>query len=516
MRGFLVVLALAVVSSGCISNLNLKPASTADSLAAAVYKQDCAIRTADWNDTCTARASHIDKGWQQEISTAVNPMDPGNVIIGSKEVGTDASENCVWNGLAVTKDGGKTWKDVHIGGDKFADRQPGSPYYGYACNTDPDVAFGPDGTAYYAVEMYNLGGPDSGGLLGVTKLYTHYEAIANVGSEFVLATSHDGGLTWPDSVVMDLGDGVVAFHDYSRLTVNPVTKTVLLAFGTYDTPGTLTLLAPTTPPASGVFISVVTSTDGGKTANKPVIVTGSPQNQDFGEYNIGDIAVSPDGKTVSLDAEGFDGNYYLFQSRDDGQTWSAPAKMFKVNGLNGVPNVKFRAGSGTEIVYDHGANSPWKGALYEVHAENVSGHGDIWFEKSMDNGKTWAPPVTVNDDATACTTAAVTCYPNHDHWMSNVAVTDDGAIHVFFMDRRWDAANRLIDLTYAVSTDGGKTFVNHRVTSQSFDGDLGKHQDGFPFIGDYLGLDSSGNTVWAGFPDSIIGRTVIAAAEFTK
>jgi hypothetical protein len=100
--------------------------------------------------------------------------------------------------------------------------------------------------------------------------------------------------------------------------------------------------------------------------------------------------------------------------------------------------------------------------------------------------------------------------------MPNVAVTNDGTVHVIFMDRRWDLGNKLIDITYAQSNDGGQTWSNARVTSTSFDGDLGRHQNGgVPFIGDYLGLDATGMDVWGGFPDSVLGRTMIAAAHFS-
>jgi hypothetical protein len=42
------------------------------------------------------------------------------------------------------------------------------------------------------------------------------------------------------------------------------------------------------------------------------------------------------------------------------------------------------------------------------------------------------------------------------------------------------------------------------------------HQEGFPFIGDYIGADAVGNDVWAGFPDATQGITVISAAHVAR
>ena len=81
------------------------------------------------------------------------------------------------------------------------------------------------------------------------------------------------------------------------------------------------------------------------------------------------------------------------------------------------------------------------------------------------------------------------------------------------MDKSYDPGHKLIDITHALSTDGGNTWKTERVTSVSFDGDLGKHQENFPFIGDYIGAACVGDDCWAGFPDATTGITVMAAAH---
>jgi hypothetical protein len=96
--------------------------------------------------------------------------------------------------------------------------------------------------------------------------------------------------------------------------------------------------------------------------------------------------------------------------------------------------------------------------------------------------------------------------------MPNVAVAGDGSVHVFYMDKQFDPQHKLIDITHAVSLDGGKTWTTERVSTLSYDGDLGRHQDGFPFIGDYLGVSCVAHDCWAGFPDASNGETTVIAA----
>jgi hypothetical protein len=103
-----------------------------------------------------------------------------------------------------------------------------------------------------------------------------------------------------------------------------------------------------------------------------------------------------------------------------------------------------------------------------------------------------------------------------DQWMPRVAVGEDGTVHVVYMTRAYDPANRLVDAEYAYSTDGGATWATKRLTTKSFDGDLGVHQDGFPFFGDYIGIDSQGARTYAAFPDSQTGISEIGVAALTR
>ncbi len=91
---------------------------------------------------------------------------------------------------------------------------------------------------------------------------------------------------------------------------------------------------------------------------------------------------------------------------------------------------------------------------------------DVFVVRSTDGGKTWGDPVNVVKGR------AVRANPDettNDNWMPVLTVGGAGEISIFFYDRRNDRRNRKIDVYRAVSTDQGQTWVNERVTGESFD-----------------------------------------------
>ena len=199
------------------------------------------------------------------------------------------------------------------------------------------------------------------------------------------------------------------------------------------------------------------------------------------------------------------GGVVVARSTDDARTWGDSNVGFSFKQIGSFSESKYRVGSGLELAYDL-TNGTRAGTLYALYSAADKDESDVFVRSSTDDGKTWGDAVRVNDDDTT----------SHQ-WMGNLAVAGDGSLHVFFFDKRYDPAHKLIDVTHAVSFDGGATWTNRRVSTASFDGDLGRHQEGFPFIGDYIGVDASGSDAWAGFPDASNGETtVIAAAHVTR
>jgi hypothetical protein len=477
------LLLIALVLAGCAAPPPTGPSPAAPS-ERVLYAPDCTLGKPDgnWTESCVAKASGNPSPSKTEIDVAVNPKDPSNVVVGSKDLDRSAS-NCVWAVPQVTHDGGKTWKTVYIGG-KRADRKPGDPLFGWDCVTDPIMTFDKDGVLHYSLQVYNFmtGGAGSTPIVSGTP-------ISNLGSEIVMVSSTDGGDTWGGYVTLHAGDGTGVFHDYMRTTSSPTTGTTFTIWDQIS---------------QAVSVPVVVAVKKGATTAQPPVYVPSPDEP--GQVAENGIFAGADGAVYVL-LQGGSGNVYLAKSTDDGATFSTPAKIFAVKPIDSpLPNTKFRVGTYVEGAID-ATSGPHKGCIYTVWTDATRGKGDadVLSSRSCDGGKSWSNATRVNHDLT-----------KSDQWMTRVAVGGDGTVHALYMTRAYDPANKLIDAEYADSTDGGATWATKRLTGKSWDGDLGVHQDGFPFYGDYVGIAATGTRAYAGFPDCVTGVCEVAVAALAK
>jgi hypothetical protein len=362
--------------------------------------------------------------------------------------------------------------------------------------------------------MYNLGG---GNGYGPVADPNSGRGVFNPGWKLVLAESRDGGMSWPEEGVttLEYGDGVAYLNDYSRITLNPQTQSVLTMINTYypaagaNTAPLTSLLPFPLPPAGGVVCSILPYRGQASPAqpvpSQPTMFTGSANP---GGLNCLGIAGKSDG-TVALAAVGnptpTGGGAtatWFARSTDDGATFSDANEGFTFRAIPGrFEESSYRTGTNLELAYDN-TGGGFAGRLYCLTAERFgTDEADIILHWSDDDGLTWRGPVRVNNDTT-----------DAHQFMGNLAVASDGSLHAFWMDKAYDPEHRLIDVTHAVSVDGGATWASERVTSRSWDGDLGKHQEDFPFIGDYNGAGASGDVVWGAFPDASDGQITVTAA----
>ncbi len=446
-----------------------------------------------------------------ELSIAVNPTNPLNIIATGKDYTQPYAGDCVWDGIYVSHDGGATWKNDNLVGSPWkarADAAAGktpelhqalSRFY---CATDPVVAFGPDGSAYWAVMPYQCD-TASGSTTGA-------EAIPPGGlndwfwtcSAIYVLASHDGGDSWP--TVTKVAFGPRLQHDKMWLSVGPATagnsdgllllcwdQDAWLSGAVKDPYESLTQGSNAPPYPDDLYIAdqpvptstmCATSRDQARTWTSPAVAL-----QD---------AIYP---WVDFSANGtafmaaVAGKNIVVLSSQNGLDWSPPTIVGNftdppniiMNGFTSLDGSAFRTFALPAISVDRSAGLH-EGNLYVTWMDAASGQGRTMFTVSRDGGVTWMPATWIhellsNDES-----------QRGDQFMPSVSAGPDGTVDLSWCDRRADANNHLFDTYYAFSLDGGATFSEAlRVSNVSSDEQYSHHQNGAIFLGDYRQTASS-------------------------
>jgi hypothetical protein len=364
-------------------------------------------------------------GYPEEVSIAINPKNPDNLIAG-------ANLRYVY----ASTDGGLTWTESQL------------PYGTYG---DPCIIFDADGRAYYA------------------HLTMGWDAIT-------VRISDDGGTTWPKTVKL-FGPSSDSARPGSLENSSLQDKEWLIADMTngphhgniYASWTDFTKYGSEDPRDSSVIV-FARSTDRGETFEKWVRVSDKAGDAiDSDNTMEGAVpAVGPGGE-VYLAWAGPDGLYFD-RSFDAGATWGRDSVLtalpggwdFNVGGLsraNGLP-----------ITLADISSSPFRGTVYINWVDHRNGDPDVFLMKSTDRGNTWSAPKRVNDDTPR----------NGKVQFFTWAAVDpvSGEIVVVYYDRRRYATDST-DVYIARSTDGGETFRNECISSSAF------LPSAMSFMGDY-------------------------------
>jgi hypothetical protein len=405
-------------------------------------------------------------GPANEVTIAVNPTDPNNMIVGAKDytLGPQGNGYKVWSGYYWTKDGGKTWGNNLMGYPNIDNSILGV----YDAISDPVVGFDANGNAYYSGLMYK----SSSEL--VPDLPRPW--VANNG--IYMAKSMDGGETYSQiSFVIQSPTGVV-FHDKQWFTIDPNNGNIYVTWTRFQ----------------GVQGRVVfaRSTDGGLTWSLPKDIS---RTFDIPRQTQGSIpGVGPDGTVYVIWIDYQEMSLMLSSSSDHGENW--PTFAEPITGVNPVSNYmgdnEYRTPTIPSMAVDQ-SDGNTSGNIYIVWNDDRNENADILLVRSEDGGNTWSQPLQVNDDPENSTA---------DQFFPFVDVSPLGDVHVVFYDKREDPDNYLIDVYYAHSTDGVEFDPNWKITSNASDPQYSYHQSGSVFIGDYIGVDSNENYAYAVWADT--------------
>jgi hypothetical protein len=396
---------------------------------------------------------------------AANPARPGNLVTTYR---MDRPGYSAF--LAYSYNGGESWEQTVLPLPPGTQVCTASPK-GDPCPFGPDAAFTPDGTLYVT--------------------YVNLQGNGNRPDNLWLSTSTDGGRTL--SVPVKVA-GALAFQ--ARVTVDP--KGPL--YVTWLQADEVALLRFSGKPPR---ILTARSDDGGKTFAAPVQVSDTQRERIVAPAPVVDangqlVVMYEDLKANRRDYENQPGPaaelpfaLVITRSTDGGRTFAAGTE-FETDVLATRRFLPFLP----EL--PQLAASP-DGKLYATWADGRNGDDDVFLRSSTDGGRTWAPPVKVNDNGADGTA----------QFLPKVDVGPGQRVNVLFLDGRNDPAKKqLLDAYLATSTDGGRTFDNVRVSTKSFNGtEIGPTfgpEYGVDF-GTRLGLDHAGGKVYAAWVDTSAG-----------
>jgi hypothetical protein len=385
---------------------------------------------------------------------ARDPRDPDIVVL------TDRIDRPGYSAeLDRSTDGGRTWSTTALPLPPGLNR----PYA-------PDAAFAPDGTLYVT--------------------YVDLQGNGNAPADLWIAKSTDGGRTLSAPIRIA---GRLAFQ--ARLAVDH-SGTVYVTWLQGGSAGFLSLLGPPSP------IVVSRSTDGGRTFSHPIQVS-DPSRALVGAATP---VIDSRGRLVVL-YEDFKSDERDFQNLP-GPPWDHP---FALVVTRPVGSGAFARGVQLEdgvlpdrrfLVYTPEFPSIAAGpgnTLYVAWSDARNRDEDVFLRRSVDGGITWSAATRVNNNPKGDGTS---------QYLPQVAVAPDGRVDVLFLDRRRDRKhNHLMDATLATSDDGGRSFQNTRLSSRSFDSQVGSSAGPLLPIdfGSRLALASTNGQSLAAWTDTRLG-----------
>ena len=369
-----------------------------------------------------------------EPTIYISPNTPGFIAAGA-----------ILDRAYVSMDYGRNWNKIKLK----------SPYGVYG---DPVVVIDKKDNIFFAHLSNPLG-----------KAYTSEEFLDRI----VVQKSKDRGVNWNGGTYPPVNHK--KDHDKHWMAIDPFTNHLLMSWTEFDKYGSK-------DPECKSRILFSMSEDAGESWSEPLVLS-----QLEGDCIDGDNTTEGAVPCIGTDgvyyvAWSYAEKIYLDKSTDKGKSWlqedivvadQPGGWTFEVSGVgrvNGMPVIKA----------DH-SKGPHRGALYVNFSDQRNGtdNTDVWLVKSTDNGMTWSEPVKVNDNQNV----------SHQFftWMDVDPLT--GYIYIVFYDRREQKGSDYTDVYIAVSTDGGRSFQNKKISESPF------LNEKSVFFGDYNNISAHNGIV---------------------
>ena len=141
-------------------------------------------------------------------------------------------------------------------------------------------------------------------------------------------------------------------------------------------------------------------------------------------------------------------------------------------------NARLPASTSAPLVFNPVDNS--LNYIVQNNVNSATSGADISFTRSLNYGNTWSNMTTVSVNGSGDPAPRDQFFP----WMD---VDPEGGLHAIWFDNRNDPGNLLIKTFQGDSSDGGATWANRNISTQSWNPNLSFFGSG-AFIGDYNGF----------------------------
>jgi hypothetical protein len=458
-----------------------------------------------FNGTADATMTSCSTGrrTQNEPSVAVDPGNPAIMVAGSNDYCAEIQNGSgnVWTGYYRSTDGGAHWSNSLVPGYPADDSGAGtaSPAHGScAAAGDPTQSFDGVGHLYYGFICFNRTKPTNGSIY--------------------VARYDDHGASYVRTVRVERGTPSVwgLFQDKINVAVDQsvdggTSGNVYVAWARY--PGQ----------AANNVLFFTRSTDGGRTFEEPLRLTGGQAEEQFA-----DIGIGPQGAVYVTYREiahqkSTQNRIRIVRSTDGGQSFSAPTTVASIDPFdstdfgpdtcgdgpfaceNGLTYARFSSLSAVAVDAD-GVHVVWS-------ARDGDGQAKI-FARNSPNGLSWPTPADTLDDV------------GTGHQFFPDIASGGGTLSVVFQDSRADTAyspdlppgntpagtnsGNFVHAFLARSIDGGDTWSESQVSGAGTNPNWEVRSSmRSPFFGDYNYASAAGSTVgavWTDTRDTVAGQ----------
>ncbi len=373
---------------------------------------------------------------QAEPHLAIDPANETRLLAGYQE-GRFAAGGARALTYAWSRNGGRTWTEGLVPGLSHASGGA------FEKASDPWVAFGPDGRAYYCSLRFNETNPDNGIYVSVSK---------------------NGGRSWGPPVAVHTGD-VNNFDDKNSIVVDnqadsPYRGRIYVGWDT----------VAARPGGVEQILRMAWSGDGGASYSPAVDV-------ERDGMNIGVIPLVGPGGVVHavwahMDTDQSPLVLHASRSEDGGATWSEPVQIVQMQ----PAGVRFQR---TGDILPTAGVDPHTGRLYVAWTDGrfTPGVPQVLLSRSDDEGRTWSAPQRVSDGP-----------DNSPSFTAALAVSGEGRVAISYNSLRNDPSRQfLVDVYATTSRDGVNFGASRRLSATSFDVRFAALAQEF-FLGDYQGL----------------------------